>query len=109
METNQTIISELLNKIETLKQCLLFYSDDKNYEKDNPIILKDSGHQAKYALELLNYIENYNNDILKSTEEYINEHKIYLEKIQENNNKMENNNKKINELIKIINNKINNE
>ena len=49
-------IEELLNQIELLKQALLFYADEKNYEnevryEESSLIYVDNGSQAKFALK----------------------------------------------------------
>ena len=49
-------IEELLNQIELLKQALLFYGDEKNYEnevryEESSLIYVDNGSQARFALK----------------------------------------------------------
>lgn len=63
-------VTELINKIQLLKQALLFYGDLNNYEKDQ--VQNDQGHQARYALQQLNKIEIYNQKMIDDTMKVIN-------------------------------------
>lgn len=103
METKQITIDILLNKIQLLKQSLLFYSNKENYlnVNGNSKIYNDYGHQARFALEQIKdinknffdkevFLKKYKeiiNDFLKgsiSFEEY-DKKIIELNKIIENN------------------------
>ena len=50
------------NLIETLKQALLFYSKNENYEKnlfhEKGLIYSDHGEQARFALKVIDEYEN---------------------------------------------------
>lgn len=74
MEGKEPTILELINKIELLKQVLLFYGNKKNYEGDSPIILKDSGFQADFALKKIKEIDDYNVMLIEESKKIIKEY-----------------------------------
>jgi len=58
---------EYENQISLLKEALKFYADPNNYmaktEHSFPIMYKDVGHQARFALEQLKIVEEANEKI----------------------------------------------
>lgn len=72
MEREPTI-EELINKITLLKKTLEYYADKKVYsghiEKIN--ILKDKGHQARFALEQIKKIDEYENEMIANLREIL--------------------------------------
>jgi hypothetical protein len=102
MEREEPTIEELINKIEFLKQALLFYSNEENY--NNNLITQDHGHQAKFALSQIVKIDKYNQKMIEDSylgienlkqEEILNNEDITYEesKIREINNLMKEINK----------------
>ena len=77
MERESTTIDILLNKVSLLEKTLEYYANIKMYsgniEKIN--ILKDKGHQARFALEQIkkidNYEDNYEDDMVKNLRELL--------------------------------------
>jgi hypothetical protein len=64
-------IEELINKVMFLKEALKFYADFDHYKKG--FIKHDEGHQARFALDQLKRIDDYNqlmiNEAIKSVGE----------------------------------------
>lgn len=65
-------IEELLNKISLLKKALEFYSNEKNYNQNVNVnanltskIEIDEGHQARFALDQIKNIEEYNQSLIE--------------------------------------------
>jgi hypothetical protein len=61
---------ELINKITLLEKTLTFYSNEKNYPD---MINTDNGNQARFALEQIDKISNYENDMILKLKEAIEE------------------------------------
>jgi len=97
-------ITELLNKIEFLKKALEFYANKKNYVENIPIatsiasqIELDEGEQARFALEQIEDIQEYNKTLLRNYHKVIDQIK---EQMDEPNAKQLNKIETIEELIK---------
>ena len=81
----QPRIEELLNKISFLRKALEFYANGKNYlwhgERrtiDTKIAL-DDGHQARFALEQTESIEEYNQSLIEEYRKAVDEEKKRFE------------------------------
>jgi hypothetical protein len=64
---------QLLNKLETLKNALKYYADQSHYDPKNPTILNDAGHQARFALDLINKIDTETEKITDDVQNMLND------------------------------------
>ena len=71
-------LEEYKNQVELLKQALLFYGNEKNYEnevryEESSLIYVDNGTQARFALEQLKIVEAANQEINDDYTKYLSE------------------------------------
>lgn len=93
---NQPTVEELLSKIELCKQALKFYSNTENYNPLHSKVMSDGGHQARFTLEQLEKIDEYNQKLLNEIKEvdklfkdvYGGEDESVVDKLSEINNLM---------------------
>ena len=86
MEGRQPTIEELLNKISLLRKALEFYANEKNYEVSTPMnrelvskVEMDNGHQARFALEQTETIEEFNQNLINQYRNAVDEEKKRFE------------------------------
>lgn len=77
-------IEQYKNLVELLKQALLFYGDKNNYNnslnagyEQLSLIDADEGHQARFALNQIDIIEEALNDFTEETEKEITAEDIF--------------------------------
>jgi hypothetical protein len=74
------IENENNNVFDLMKQALLFYSNEMNYNSNNPInqslIELDNGEQARFVLNQIKELNDYNDNLNIDYEKYIEEIKI---------------------------------
>lgn len=69
MEREPTI-EELINKITLLEKTLIFYANGKNYPD---MVNADKGNQARFVLDQIDKIDNYESDMILKLKEAIDE------------------------------------
>lgn len=67
MEKYKPTSDELIGQIDFLKNILEFYANKDNYA--NTQIIKDGGHQARFALEQIVVIDDLNKKMLNQVDE----------------------------------------
>jgi hypothetical protein len=82
----QPRVEELLNKITLLRKALEFYANEKNYVQNVPINNElsskteiDNGHQARFALEQTETIEEFNQSLIEEYRKAVGEEKKRFE------------------------------
>ena len=77
----QPRIEELLNKIIFLRKALEYYSSSKTYACSQGVapIDKDRGHQARFALEQTESIEEFNQALIEEYRKAVGEEKARFE------------------------------
>lgn len=97
MNENPIENSFLINQIDFLKNVLSLYADSSRYEGEEPTILKDKGHQAKFAIETVNKnMKSVSNDLLSEVEKTMEE----LERAEVSENRLREFTKKLEEMQK---------